>query len=144
MIRKLLLLIAAVLTLVLPVRACPTIVQPIPPPSDYEAVDAAARIVLARAVELEGDEVRFTVEEVLKGDPDKTLRLQGSFNQTGEARDPWCILNFRCYQEGSLYLLFLDPEEGARVEERFDSGVEPDEGRLETLRLFAEVSALDD
>ncbi len=147
MIRTLLLLVVAVLVLAWPVGACSSaIVRPIPLPSDYEAVDAAAGIVLARPVESEGDEVRFAVEEVLKGDPDKTLRLQGSFSQTqpGEASDPWCILNNSCYLENSRYLLFLDGEEGARREDRFGPGVEPNEGRLETLRLFAGISALDD
>lgn len=146
MIRKLLLLVTAFLALSGPassystLQATPGVCSvrvPIPPPSDYEAVDAAARVVLARPVELEGDEVRFAVEEVLKGDPGKTLRLQGSFRKAGEERDPWCILNVNCYLEGSLYLLFLDPEEDATVEA-------PDEDRIETLRLFAEVSALDD
>ncbi|HEX6863862.1 MAG TPA: hypothetical protein VF414_13635, partial [Thermoanaerobaculia bacterium] len=129
MIRKLLLLIAAVLTLALPARACPTVIQPIPPPSDYEAVDAATRIVLASPVGLDGDEVRFAVEEVLKGDSG-TLRLQGSFSQAGEgARDPWCLLNTGgCFLEGSLYLLFLDREERATVADRFDPGREPGEG----------------
>lgn len=136
MIRKLLLLVAAFLALSGPAGACPFVV-PVPPPSDYEAVDAATRIVLARPVDMEGDEVRFAVEEVLKGRSGKALRLQGSFQQTGKARDPWCNFNVDCYLENSLYLLFLDPEEGARVEE-------PEEGWIETLRLFAEVSALDD
>ena len=142
MIRMLLLLVTAVLTLALPARACPAPL-PIPPPSDYEAVDAAARIVLARPVGLDGDDVRFAVEEVLKGDSGKTLRLQGSLGQAGEgARDPWCILDPTCYQEDRLYLLYLDRDEGARA--RFEPGEEPEEGWLETLRLFAEVSVLDD
>ncbi len=155
MVRKPLLVAAALLALAGPASSYSTLAgrpgvscaasSPVPPPSDYEAVDAAARIVLAHPVELEGDEVRFAVEEVLKGDPGEALQLEGRFSPAeGGARDPWCILNLGCYMEGSSYLLFLDPEEGARVEDRFDWGAEPPEGRIETLRLFAEVSALDD
>lgn len=140
MIRKLLLLVAAVLVLAWPVGACSlTIVQPIPPPSDYEAVDAAARIVLARVVAAEENEVDLEVEEVLKGEAGETLRSE---------RDPWCILSQDgCYESDSLYLLFLGESEEPVPAHAITGNmqeVKTDDDWVRTVRLFAGISALND
>ncbi len=140
----LLLLAAAVLKLASPVGAYSPIVsqpgepaprsypQPIPPPSDYEAVDATPRIVVARAQSAFQDGMRFEIEEVLKGEPLKHMHVESRSNS---------------FQAGSLYLTFLSPSgDGWTLSALADQSmqaVEPEDAWLRTVRLFAEISALD-
>jgi hypothetical protein len=148
MIRKPLLVVAVFLALAGPAGASIILSSSIPPPSDYETVDGATRIVLVRAVEAEEEkQVRFEVEEVLKGEADKTLRLRANFRPAVEAgaRDPWCILE-GCYRKDALYLLPLgqSEEDDSWIILGLPQELEPDDPWIETARLFVGISALDD
>lgn len=98
--------------------------------TDYELVDETDRIVMARAVARLGDEMRFEVEERLKGDDGKSSFL----NTQSDAA------------EGSLNVVFMDESDG----QWFLSSVgivEAEAGNrdwVRAIRLFAGISALGD
>lgn len=98
--------------------------------TDYEMVDEAERIFLARAVAtLDKDEVRFKIEETVKGETGRWLQARSKASK------------------GALYLLFLNPNEEQQWILSDVGFVEIDaENRdwMRVLRLFAGISALDD
>lgn len=146
----LLLVVAAFLALSGPAGASVSPPPPIPLPSDYEAVDTATRIFFARVISVEGEKARFEVEEVLKGEPVKTLELQHQFLPPGDTGywSQWCAMDVKsCYREDALYLLLLrqSEDDGSWVNSAIgQKELEPDDPWTETVRLFAGISALDD
>lgn len=151
MIRKPL-VVAALLALSGPAGASVSLPPPIPPPSDYEAVDTATRIFFGRVVSVEGNKVRFEVEEVLKGEPDKTLQMQANFLPADDKwdwnqRNQWCVMEVNgCYRKDALYLFPLrqSNDDDSWVVSSIGQELEPDDPWIETARLFAGISALDD
>ncbi len=139
----LLLLAAGVLTHALPVGAyspiqarpgmlSPRVSPPIPndwvasSSTEYEMVDETEHILLTRAVATLGDEVRFKVEEALKGETDGAVWLRTRSD----------------IAKGSLALFFMD----RRDDEWVLSSLVEAQNRdwLRAIRLFARISALDD
>lgn len=103
---------------------------PPPPPTEYEMVDKADRILLVRAAAVSGERVRFRIEEAVKGEMGKVKWLHASSEAT----------------KGSLYLVFLDRNEDEWVHS--DLGFleieAEDEDWVRVLRLFSGIAELDD
>jgi hypothetical protein len=96
--------------------------------TEYEIVDETEHILLTRAVATDGDEVRFKVEEALKGETNGAVWLRTRSD----------------IEKGSLALFFMN----RRDDEWSLSGLieveSEDRDWLRAIRLFARISALDD
>jgi hypothetical protein len=98
--------------------------------TDYELVDEAERILLARAVATRGDQVRFKVEEAIKG---------------GTGKSPWLDMRADA-MEDTLYLLFMKRDEDNWVLSNLGFLEVDDWNRdwVRVLRYFGRISDLDD
>ncbi len=98
--------------------------------TDYELVDGAERILLAWAVATRGDEMRFKVEQAIKG---------------GTGKAPWLDVQVQA-MEDTLYLLFLKRDEDEWVLSDLGFLAVDDWNRewVRVLPYFGRISDLDD
>lgn len=98
--------------------------------TEYEMVDETDIVLLARAAGTIGDEVRFKIEEPLKGDIGRAVSLHTLSDAA----------------EGGLYIFFLNRRDDQWIltDFGFAEVVTENHDWFEVLRLFAGISALDD